>query len=93
MIIQKAINTEKSYKAQDGHGTYTFLVNPKANKSEIKQEVERMFGVTVVGITTSTIRPKFRDLRKYIHTKRSLGKRARVTLKDRAKLDLTKLKK
>ena len=92
LIIKQAITTEKSFQSQDS-GYWTFLVNPDANKHEIKIEIERMFGVQVENVTTSARRQKIRRLKgsRFI-TKRKAGKVARVKLKkDSKKIDLTKL--
>lgn|SRR5690606_35957039 len=93
-IIKKAITTEKSFKNQD-QGLWTFLVSRDANKIEIKQEVEVLFGVEVASVNTRNQLPKIRKLRgSRIHTKRNPSKIAQVSLKDKTKkIDLTKLNK
>ena len=51
-VIQKPLVTEKS---MDGMGLkkYTFLVHPEANKTMIKEAVEKMFdGVKVAKVNT-----------------------------------------
>ena len=46
-VILKPIVTEKSMNAM-GEKKYTFMVHPEANKSQIKEAVEKMFGGTKV---------------------------------------------
>ena len=46
-VILKPIVTEKSMNAM-GEKKYTFMVHPEANKSQIKEAVEKMFEVTKV---------------------------------------------
>ena len=46
-VILKPVVTEKSMN-QMGDKKYTFLVNPEANKSQIKEAVEKMFAGTKV---------------------------------------------
>ena len=46
-VILKPIVTEKSMNAM-GEKKYTFLVHPEANKSQIKEAVEKMFNGTKV---------------------------------------------
>ena len=41
-VILKPVITEKSMNAM-GEKKYTFLVHPEANKSQIKEAVEKMF--------------------------------------------------
>jgi len=56
--IVRTIVTEKSSAAYQERGEYTFEVHPTANKTAIKQAVERLFGVTVTGVWTSQQRGK-----------------------------------
>ena len=46
-VILKPIVTEKSMNAM-GEKKYTFMVHPEANKSQIKEAVEKMFNGTKV---------------------------------------------
>jgi large subunit ribosomal protein L23 len=51
-VIQKPLVTEKSMNAM-GEKKYTFLVHPEANKTQIKDAVEKMFdGVKVKSVNT-----------------------------------------
>lgn len=50
-IILKPVVSEKAYSLID-HGQYTFLVDPKSNKTEIKQAIEAIFGVKVASVNT-----------------------------------------
>ena len=51
-VILKPIVTEKSMSAM-GEKKYTFLVHPEANKSMIKEDVEKMFeGTKVKNVNT-----------------------------------------
>ena len=54
-VILKPIVTEKSMNAM-GEKKYTFLVHPEANKSQIKEAVEKMFeGTKVKSVNTMTM--------------------------------------
>ena len=46
-VIKKPVITEKSMNAM-AEKKYTFLVHPEANKSQIKEAVEKMFEGTIV---------------------------------------------
>ena len=46
-VIKKPVITEKSMNAM-AEKKYTFLVHPEANKSQIKEAVEKMFNGTKV---------------------------------------------
>ena len=56
VIIQPLI-TEKSTILQEG-GKYVFRVAPKAGKGEIKQAIERAFGVKVLDVNVTKTRGK-----------------------------------
>ena len=51
-ILIAPVVSEKSYGLLD-EGKYTFVVDPRANKTEIKIAVEAVFGVKVTGVNTS----------------------------------------
>ena len=51
-VIKKPVITEKSMNAM-GEKKYTFLVHPEANKTQIKEAVEKMFpGTKVESVNT-----------------------------------------
>jgi large subunit ribosomal protein L23 len=77
-VILYPVISEKSYTAID-LGQYTFMVDPRSNKSEIKDAVEHAFDVKVTRV--NTIRTKSKPRRRGVvvgHTSR--GKKAVVTL-------------
>lgn len=51
-VILKPVVSEKSYDLIQDHNTYTFIVDRRANKTEIRQAVEAIFGVSVVNVNT-----------------------------------------
>ena len=57
-VILKPVVTEKSMNAM-GEKKYTFLVHPEANKSQIKEAVEKMFeGTKVAKVNTINMEGK-----------------------------------
>jgi len=50
-VIKKPVLTEKSYLGH-ANGTYTFLVDIKANKTQIKKTFEEIFEVKVSSVRT-----------------------------------------
>ncbi len=58
-IIIKPVLSEKSY-ADIPNKKYTFIVDKKANKTEIKQAVEEVFGVKVASVNTVNVDGKFK---------------------------------
>jgi large subunit ribosomal protein L23 len=77
-IILAPVVSEKSYGALD-HGVYTFVVHPEANKTEIKDAVQRIFDVKVIRVNTMWRRGKQKRTRYTLGTRAS-QKRAVVTL-------------
>ena len=63
-IIKAPLITEKS-RMDEQNGKYSFLVDPKATKPEIKNAVEKIFKVKVVGISTSNTKPKEKRVGRY----------------------------
>ena len=57
-ISIKPIITEKATQLTDSLKVYTFRVSPEANKYQIKDLVEKMYGVKVANVNTSVVRPK-----------------------------------
>ncbi len=51
-IIKKPIISEKATLLSENENRFTFEVDPKANKIEIKSAVENMYGVQVTEVRT-----------------------------------------
>ena len=79
-ILLAPVVSDKSYGLLD-EGKYTFIVDPRANKTEIKIAVERVFGVKVDSVNTLNRQGKTRRTR-FGLGKRKSTKRAIVTLKE-----------
>jgi large subunit ribosomal protein L23 len=78
-VIIRPVVSEKSYALID-QGKYTFEVDPRSNKTEIKQAVEKIFSVSVSTVNTLNREGKSRRTRLGMG-KRKDFKRAIVTLK------------
>jgi len=87
-VIIKPVVSEKSYALLD-EGSYTFVVDPEANKVQIRQAVEAAFGVRVVKVNTINRKGK-RKLNRRTRTwgHRPDTKRAIVTLAEGDSIDL-----
>jgi large subunit ribosomal protein L23 len=77
-VIIRPVVSEKSYAGLEA-GMYTFLVDPRANKTEIKEAVQAIWEVRVVSVNTMN-RPGKLKRRGYTKGKRADQKRAIVTL-------------
>ncbi len=90
MLVIKPHNTNKSVKRQKQH-KYTFIVERKANKSQIKKEITATYGVQVQGVNIQNY--KAEAIRRYTRTKVIKGKKARykkaeITLPEGQFIDL-----
>jgi large subunit ribosomal protein L23 len=79
-ILLAPVVSEKSYGLLD-EGKYTFLVDPRANKTEIKIAVEQIFSVKVASVNTINRKGKTRRTR-FGLGKRKDTKRAIITLRE-----------
>ncbi len=85
-IIKGPIMTEKSSDLAK-QNVITFSVDPKANKTQIKQAIEKIFNVKVESINTVNVRPRKRRVGKYTGYT-SKVKKAIVKLKDGSSIEL-----
>ena len=86
-IILAPVVSEKSYQLIEDHNTYTFEVDPHASKEQIREAVERVFGVDVLRVNTMNRQGK-RKRYGYKFGRRKDIKRAVVTLAEGDSIDL-----
>jgi large subunit ribosomal protein L23 len=89
-IIIKPVITEKMTAAGEKFGRYGFIVDRKANKIEIKQAVEKMYGVTVNTVNTQNYIGKMKSRNTKAGVVTGLvnkHKKAVVTLKEGETID------
>ena len=80
-IIQKPLLSEKTTRLKEENEQVTFEVALKANKKEIKEAVESLFGVKVAHVRTQIIRGKVKRVRRQAG-KRPNRKKAIVTIQE-----------
>jgi large subunit ribosomal protein L23 len=85
-ILIAPVVSEKSYGLLD-ENKYTFLVALHANKTQIKQAVEAVFGVKVTNVNTINRQGK-RKRTKFGFGKRKDTKRAIVSLAEGERIDI-----
>ena len=73
-IIIRPIITEKSMKLMEADNKVTFEVAKGTNKTEVKQAVESIFGVKVVGVNMLNTKPKAKRVGKYTGTTKVVHK-------------------
>jgi len=77
-IIKRPLVTEKSTALME-QNKYCFVVDPRANKNQIKEAVEKMFNVKVKDVNTADVLGKVKRMGRY-EGRRPNWKRAIVTL-------------
>jgi len=87
IILKKPLITEKTSKLQEKNNQYTFLVDVKSNKIEIKREIEEKFGVSVKEVNTVNYEGRKARVGRFLG-KKSDFKKAIVTLAKGDKLDI-----
>lgn len=87
-VIIEPVVSEKSYDLIESN-VYTFVVHPGANKTQIRQAVESIFGVRVVKVNTLNRKGKrIRSRRTGTFGTRPTTKRAIVTVHGDDSIDL-----
>ena len=86
-IIKVPIITEKSASLAQEKNTITFSVDPKANKTQIKQAIEKIFDVKVESVNTINVHPKKKRVGRYAG-KTNRCKKAIVKLKEGSSIEL-----
>ena len=86
-VIKAPIITEKTATLSQNGNVVTFSVDSKANKTQIKQAVEKIFDVKVEKVNTVNVKPRKRRVGRYAGlTNRK--KKAIVTLKEGSSIEL-----
>ncbi len=86
-IIIEPVVSEKSYDLIEKANTYTFVVDPRSNKTEIRQAIQSIFDVQVVRVATQNRQGKVKRTG-YALGRRKNIKRALVTLAKDDKIEL-----
>jgi len=85
-VIKKACLTEKGMGLQEVYNQIVVKVDPRANKIEIKEAVEKLFNVKVDKVRTANMHGKKKRVGQHIG-QRNDWKKAVVTLAEGHKID------
>ena len=85
-IIKAPIITEKSSNLA-ANNVITFSVDVRANKTQIKQAIEKIFNVKVESVNTVNVKPKKKRVGRYVG-KTNKVKKAIVKLKEGGSIEL-----
>jgi large subunit ribosomal protein L23 len=56
-VLLAPVVSEKSYSLIED-GKFSFRIHPDAHKTQVRQAVEELFGVTVLGVNIVKVQPK-----------------------------------
>ncbi len=88
-ILKQPVISEKSIGLANRENTYTFIVELKANKNQIKEAIEQLFAVEVIRVNTTTRAAEVKQTgRRRLPKKLSKVKKAMVTLKEGDTIEL-----
>jgi len=87
-LIQNIRLSEKASLLGEKHNQYVFRVDPRANKIQIKQAIEEIFGKKVVRVNTAQYAGKKKRERRADFGRRPHWKKAIITLAEGEKIDL-----
>ena len=90
-VLIKPILTEKVNKQTEKFRRYTFIVDKKANKLEIKKAVEDFYGVSVINVNTLVIPAKAKNRQTksgIISGRKPAKKKAMVTVAENEEINL-----
>lgn len=86
-VLLKPLLTEKTTYLKDVAQQVAFFVNPKANKLEIKQAVEKAFDVKVEAVNVVRRAPSDRERQGRVIGRKPGWKKAYVTLRSGDKIE------
>ena len=87
-VIKTIRLREKATRLTETNNEYTIVVDPKANKLEIQQAVEKIFGKKVEAVRTANFFGKKKRERRADFGRTNHWKKAFVRLKSGEKIDL-----
>lgn len=85
-VLKKPLITEKTTDQKDAQNKVSFVVHPDANKLQVKEAIEKIFGVHVMDVNTVNMLGKVKGFRQK-RGKRSDWKKAIVTLRSGDKIE------
>lgn len=85
-VLKKPVVSERSMAMLEDN-KYTFYVDPKANKIEIKNAVEELFNVSVLNVNTLNVKGKEKRMGRYVG-RTADRKKAIVKLKAGDKIEI-----
>lgn len=69
-LVKYPLVTEKAFDLFKKSNQYSFIVEKSLKKPELKYLFQKLFNITILGISTLQLPPKYRQIRRFV------GKRA-----------------
>jgi large subunit ribosomal protein L23 len=86
-VVIAPVVTERSAQLQETERTYTFIVAKDANKLQIREAVQALFGVRVESVRTANYQGKWRRVGRSVG-RRAAYKKAMVRLAEGDEIDV-----
>lgn len=86
-VVKRPLITEKTTRSKEVSNWYAFEVDRRANKIQIRQAIEKIFGVKVLEINTTTLPGKTKRFGAHLSAKKS-WKKAVAKLKEGDRIEL-----
>jgi len=89
-VLRKPLLTEKVAQLTEKLNRYAFIVDPRANKIQIKAAIEKMYGVNITGVNTMRYVGKLKSRNTKagaVSGRAAAYKKAIITLKDGEVID------
>jgi len=80
-VLRAPRMSEKTLSLKEEANQFAFEVDPRANKIQVKESIEKSFKVSVLKVRTMNVRGKKKRLGRY-QGRKSSWKKALVTLKE-----------
>lgn len=81
-IIKRPLITEKATELSDTQNVYVFEVDRRANRIQVKQAVEKIYGVRVVDVRIVNMKPKRGRWGRRVVVRKPAWKKAYVRLQE-----------
>jgi large subunit ribosomal protein L23 len=85
-VLLSPVSSEKAY-AQMAQGKYSFWVHPKANKTLVRNAVQKAFGVNVLDVNIQNVRGRSRRVGRFTG-ETAARRKAIVQLKEGQKIEM-----
>jgi large subunit ribosomal protein L23 len=88
-VLKRPIDSEKTrFQSEMYEPQYSFVIDRRANKQEVKAAVEQLFSVNVVKVRIVNVKPKQGRYGRRVVVRKTAWKKAIVTLQEGQRLSI-----